>query len=79
MLARPKQDEDKTPVMSTSLNPFDLVPKTQGFLEIVAQANWKKKKQTETWLPWQLWMIMSVVILLWMWNSHITLLPLRVN
>ena len=44
MLARPKRDEDKTPVMSTSLNPFDLVPKTQGFLEIVAQANWKKKK-----------------------------------
>ena len=42
MLARPKRDEDKTPVMSTTLNPFDLVPKTQRFLEIVAQANWKK-------------------------------------
>ena len=45
MLARPKRDEDKTPVMSTSLNPFDLVPKTQRFLEIVAQANWKKKNR----------------------------------
>ena len=44
MLARPKRDEDKTPVMSTSLNPFDLVPKTHRSLEIVALANWKKKK-----------------------------------